>query len=194
MKKFATIVILSLIMTGCISPAEARTPRLDGDIRSFISVNRNVNFVDKMVYDYNFNARSISLSKNTEDLTNAINNTKKQIGKTWYVFSGSTPKGWDCSGLVRWTYSHLDFDFYHGATAQMNYGKIVQEPKYGDLVGFKYHASSSRYYHIGIYISEDMMLHSGGKRGDKTEITSISKWAKNNGKSKTYYSRIVETN
>jgi hypothetical protein len=38
------------------------------------------------------------------------------------------------------------------------------------------------------------MLHSGGKRGDKTEITSISKWGKGNGDVVITYTRIVETN
>lgn len=193
MKKFATIVILSLIMTGCITPAEAKTPPNTIYFGNTVDFQRTTPLIDNMVQHRNFTIRSISLSKNTEDLSLAVANTTKQVGKTWYVFAGSSPRGWDCSGLVRWTYAHLDINLYHGANSQMNSGKTVSEPKYGDLVGFKYR-SSSRYYHVGIYVSEDLMLHSGGKRGDKTELRSISGWAKDNHNSIISYTRIVETN
>ena len=133
------------------------------------------------------------LNQNLSDLTVAIENTEQYVGKTWYVFSGSTPRGWDCSGLVRWTFSHMGFELYQSATAQMdNYGYRVQEPKYGDIVGFKYQGSS-RYYHVGIYISEDLMLHSGGKTGDRTELRSISGWSKDNSDSLVSYNRLVDT-
>jgi cell wall-associated NlpC family hydrolase len=132
------------------------------------------------------------LRQNLSDLTVAIENTEQYVNKTWYVFSGSTPQGWDCSGLVRWTFAHMGFDLYHSATAQMeNYGYKVSEPKYGDIVGFKYHGGSM-YYHVGIYISDDLMLHSGGKKGDRTELRSISNFAGEH--SKVSYSRLVDTN
>jgi cell wall-associated NlpC family hydrolase len=131
------------------------------------------------------------LKQNLSDLKVAIDNTSKYIDKTWYVFSGSTPEGWDCSGLVRWTFSHMGFDLHHSATAQMEFGNTTKKPKFGDVVGFKYHGASM-YYHVGIYISEDLMLHSGGKRGDKTELRSISNFAGEH--SKASYSRLVETN
>jgi len=130
------------------------------------------------------------LLQNLSDLTVAIENTEQYVGKTWYVFSGSTPSGWDCSGLVMWTYSHMGFDLYHSATAQMNSGYLIKEPKYGDIVGFKYNGASV-YYHVGIYISEDVMLHSGGKRGDRTELRSISNFAGKH--SSISYSRLVDT-
>jgi cell wall-associated NlpC family hydrolase len=73
----------------------------------------------------------------------------------------------------------------------MNSGHLVKHPKYGDIVGFKY-PGASVYYHVGIYISDDTMLHSGGKRGDRTEFRSISNFAGNY--SSVSYSRLVETN
>lgn len=137
--------------------------------------------------------RSIELKQNLINLRLAIENTEKYVGKTWYVFSGSTPKGWDCSGLVTWTFANMGFDLYHSATAQMkDYGYQVENPKYGDIVGFR-HSGSSRYYHVGIYLSDGMMLHSGGKRGDKTEVVNIDEWAKGNGGSVVHYNRIIET-
>ena len=154
------------------------------------TIQAKPSLISEMVSTKQFTARTLTLTKNTTELGIAVNNARKHVGKTWYVFSGSTPSGWDCSGLVKWTYSHLGFDLYHSATAQMKFGKPVKNPKYGDIVGFKYNGASM-FYHVGIYISEDLMLHSGGKRGDRTELRSISDFA--GSYSTVSYSRIVDT-
>jgi cell wall-associated NlpC family hydrolase len=129
--------------------------------------------------------------------TKALNETlflvKKQIGKTPWVFSGSTPSAWDCSGMVRWTYAHLGVDLEHSATKQRLSGEFVTKPKIGDLVSFNYQSYGSA-YHIGIYVGPDEMIHAGGKPGDRTEIRSIKNWQKANGNSDVTYTRIIETN
>jgi cell wall-associated NlpC family hydrolase len=152
-------------------------------------------FMERQAYLYEKEQEQIRLKnkqlrQNFDDLRVAIENTYKYINKTYYVFSGSTPEGWDCSGLVMWTYSHLGFNLYHSATTQMEFGELTNDPKFGDVVGFKYNKSDS-YYHVGIYVSEDLMLHSGGKRGDVTEFKSISRFAGKH--SKVFYSRLIET-
>jgi cell wall-associated NlpC family hydrolase len=141
-------------------------------------------------------AEIIRLEKVAEDTTNlnkAIAATKKYVGKTWYALGGSTPDAWDCSGLVLWTYGHLGINLYHSASVQKDAGPLVEEPKIGDIVAFTYQGAS-RAFHTAIYVGAGEMLHSGGKRGDRTEITSIARWAKGNGDAKVTYTRIVETN
>lgn len=133
------------------------------------------------------------VARDTENMNKAVAATKKYIGKTWYVLTGSTPDGWDCSGLVLWTYAHLGVELYHSASVQKEAGTFVTEPKIGDIVAFTY-KGSSRAFHTAIYTGPDEMLHSGGKKGDRTEITSISRWAKGNGNVEVTYTRIVETN
>jgi hypothetical protein len=129
--------------------------------------------------------------------TKALNETlvlvKKQVGITPWVFQGSSPRAWDCSGLVKWTYAQLGIDLYHSATKQRHLGAVVTEPKIGDLVSFSYSNYSSA-YHIGIYVGPDEMLHAGGKTGDRTKIISISEWAEDNNNSDVVYTRIIETN
>jgi len=138
-------------------------------------------------------ARLEKVAKDTRNLNKALALTKKYVGKTWYVLGGSTPDAWDCSGLVLWTYAHLGVDLYHSASVQKEAGTLVDTPKIGDIVAFT-HKGYSRAFHTAIYTGPDEMLHSGGKRGDKTEITSISKWAKGNANAVVTYTRIVETN
>jgi cell wall-associated NlpC family hydrolase len=138
-------------------------------------------------------ARLEKIAEDTKNLNTAIAATKKYVGKTWYAHGGSTPDAWDCSGLVLWTYAHLGINLYHSASVQKDSGPLVTKPKIGDIVAFTF-AGSTRAFHTAIYTGPDEMLHSGGKRGDRTEITSISRWAKGNGNVEVTYTRIVETN
>jgi len=138
-------------------------------------------------------ARLESVANDTKKLNETLILVKKQIGKTPWVFSGSTPSAWDCSGLVMWTYSHLGVELRHSASSQRLSGDFVKKPKIGDLVSFN-HKSYGSAYHIGIYVGPDEMIHAGGKPGDRTEIRSIKGWAKDNGNSQITYTRIIETN
>jgi cell wall-associated NlpC family hydrolase len=138
-------------------------------------------------------ARLKKIADDTATLNETLVLVKNQIGITRWVLGGSTPRAWDCSGLVTWTYNHLGIELRHSATTQRNSGTIVTEPKIGDLVSFN-HRGWKNAYHIGIYLGPDQMIHSGGKPGDRTEIRSISDWAKVNGNSEVVYTRIVETN
>jgi cell wall-associated NlpC family hydrolase len=138
-------------------------------------------------------ARLEKIAADTKNLNEVLVLVKNQIGTTPWVFQGSSPRAWDCSGLVRWTYARLGVDLRHSASAQRLAGEFVTEPKIGDLVSFNYRSYGSA-YHIGIYVGPDEMIHAGGKPGDRTEIRSISGWQKDNGNSEVTYTRIIETN
>lgn len=135
-------------------------------------------------------AHQQTVESNTEKLNNVIEALTDRVGKTRYVFSGSTPRGWDCSGLVVWAYSKLGVELEHSASKQQYAGEAVEEPKLGDIVVFKYKGRSSA-YHVGIYLYPDTMIHSGGGPGDVTSIVSISKFAGEH--SSVLYKRIIET-
>lgn len=137
-------------------------------------------------------ARLEKIANDTKTLNETLVLVKNQIGITRWVLGGSTPRAWDCSGLVTWTYAQLGVELRHSASAQRNAGTIVTEPKVGDLVSFSHGSRGA--YHIGIYLGPDEMLHSGGKPGDRTEIRSISGWAEDNWDSTIVYTRIIETN
>jgi cell wall-associated NlpC family hydrolase len=138
-------------------------------------------------------ARLEKIASDTKTLNETLVLVKNQIGKTPWVFQGSSTRAWDCSGMVRWTYAHLGLDLRHSASAQRLAGEIVTEPKIGDLVSFNYRSYGSA-YHIGIYVGPDEMIHAGGKPGDRTEIRSISGWSKDNNNSDVTYTRLIETN
>jgi cell wall-associated NlpC family hydrolase len=120
-------------------------------------------------------ANQARLIRNTTQMKSAIAALRKHVGKTWYVFSGETPRGWDCSGLVRWTYNQVGIELEHSATAQANAGEVVTDPVPGDIVGFAYDGRKS-FYHVGLYIGNGKMIHAKA-RGTTTRIESIKEFA-----------------
>lgn len=95
---------------------------------------------------------------------------RPHIGKTWYVFSGSTPAGWDCSGLTMWFYDGLGIELEHSATAQFQHGERVTSPLPGDLVAWSRNGKTSG--HVGIYAGDGQVIHSQ-RPGTRTMVSDI---------------------
>ena len=110
---------------------------------------------------------------NRQALEERLVELEKYVNKTWYVFSGSSPSGWDCSGMTKWFYQDLGIELDHSASKQAkNAGYYVDTPQIGDIVGFK-HLNSNKYYHVGIYAGDNMIIHAK-KPGTRTEKISLS--------------------
>lgn len=86
----------------------------------------------------------------------------KQYLGTPYVWGGSTPKGFDCSGFVQHVYNELGIELPRNSRAMYLVGTHVNknELKVGDLVFFKY---GGRLGHVGIYIGHGKMIHSANQ-------------------------------
>lgn len=123
-------------------------------------------------------------------MNNTLEELNKYVGKTWYVFSGSTPRGWDCSGLVVWFYGQMGYELPHSATKQGLMKPKITDPKPGDIVVTKY-INSKNFIHSGIYIGDNRMIHSGFKKGQRTEIINLND-ASFDGQ-RHYFVRVIET-
>ena len=133
------------------------------------------------------------IETNKNRIENLIEKVReKYVGKVWYVFSGSTPSGWDCSGFTMWFYKKLGVELEHRATLQRHDadGKVVKDPKVGDLVSFSYGHKNWWSYHVGIYVGNGKMIHSATP-GTRTEVASIEKFGGNY--SEVTYVRFIET-
>ena len=171
MKKLLAIVAMTAVMTTCGIQAKAQNVYMPQT-----QVITQESFMDYLVE-----------RKRTEVINNRIDELKQQVNKTWYVFSGSTTRGWDCSGLVMWFYSDLGYELEHSVNDQMVSGQIVTEPMVGDIVTLKY-KGSKRGYHNGIYVGDGFYIHAP-KPGRLTSLDSIS--ASGGSYSDVVYTRII---
>jgi cell wall-associated NlpC family hydrolase len=88
---------------------------------------------------------------------------------TPYVWGGSSPGGFDCSGFVAYVYAQMGVSLPHLAAAQYSYGTPVSQSDLqpGDLVFF------DGLGHVGIYIGGGQFIHSP-HTGDVVKISSLS--------------------
>lgn len=79
-----------------------------------------------------------------------------------YVYGGSSPKGFDCSGFTTYIYKQFGYSLNRTASGQLDNGTAVSmsELQPGDLVMFKKSGSGSkRASHVGIYIGNNQFVH-----------------------------------
>ena len=88
-----------------------------------------------------------------------------------YVWGGTSPKGFDCSGFTQYVYKQLGITLNRTAAQQLENGTSVTNLQTGDLVFFtNTYATSAAASHVGIYIGNNQFIHAanGG-----VKITSL---------------------
>jgi cell wall-associated NlpC family hydrolase len=92
-----------------------------------------------------------------------------------YVWGGSTPRGFDCSGLVSYVFAQIGVSLPHSSYSQFGMGTAVSisQLQPGDLVFF---TGAS---HVGIYIGGGQFIHAP-HTGDVVKISSLSGYYSSN--------------
>ncbi|HEU5214582.1 MAG TPA: NlpC/P60 family protein [Gaiellaceae bacterium] len=90
---------------------------------------------------------------------------------TPYVWGGSSPSGFDCSGFVMYVFAQVGISLPHYTVAQWSYPNAVSVPRDelqpGDLVFF------AGLGHVGIYVGNGQFIHAP-HTGDVVRIDSLS--------------------
>ena len=84
--------------------------------------------------------------------SDVISIAKQYIGVP-YVYGGSTPSGFDCSGFTQYVFAKAGKSLPRVTTAQQAAATPVSNPQPGDLVFF-----GSPSWHVGIYVGDGMMI------------------------------------
>ncbi len=90
-----------------------------------------------------------------------------------YVYGGSTPSGFDCSGFTSYVFKQMGYTLNRVSADQIHNGVPVSKSELipGDLILFK-KQGASRIHHVGIYVGDGMMIHSP-QTGDVIKYASI---------------------
>jgi cell wall-associated NlpC family hydrolase len=96
-----------------------------------------------------------------------VNVARAQIG-TRYVFGGTSPNGFDCSGLVRYVMAALKVELPRTAAQQARIGdEVSTDPsrlRPGDLLTFGRRGRGG-VSHIGIYVGQGRYVHASSVAG-----------------------------
>ena len=127
------------------------------------------------VLNYGCSSTKYSHNKSTiqKEKYTIIKTAKKMLGVR-YRYGGTSPRtGFDCSGLVQYTFQAAGIHLPRTTSRQYHASRPVQKKylKAGDLVFFKT-AISRMVSHVGIYLGKNKFIHAPSS-GSKVTISSL---------------------
>ena len=111
----------------------------------------------------------------TDYKSKAIAIAKSQMGVK-YVWGGTTPSGFDCSGLVTYAFKNAGYNKLPRTAGEMyNVGTKVTSYKPGDLL-FYATSGGKKVTHVAIYIGNGQMIHAATSKGVSIASINNSYW------------------
>lgn len=110
---------------------------------------------------------------------------------TPYVYGGNGPDSFDCSGFVKYVFTHFGYHINRTASTQLSNGTAVSKDQLqpGDIVFFKNAGDTHAASHVGIYVGGETFIHASS---DTREVEHSSLVTSNNAKKYIAARRIVD--
>jgi len=102
----------------------------------------------------------------------------RYVGKVDYVWGGTTPAGFDCSGLTQYCYREIGITIPRNSRTQFRAGAYIPPDRLdvlvaGDLVFFGYGGDANRIHHVGMYVGDGNYVHAPAT-GQKVTVSSLT--------------------
>ncbi len=162
----------SSIITSLNTGAKLDVTGITGDWYQ-VKYNGQTGYVYKSYLQLGESSSSGSSSSSTGDGAAIVAQAKKYLGVP-YVYGGTSPSGFDCSGLVYYVFMQEGYSLYRTAGAQYRNGVAVSrsELQVGDIICF-YNSAMTSIGHVGIYVGDNQFIHASSGSG-KVIISSLS--------------------
>lgn len=103
---------------------------------------------------------------------------RRFVGVTPYVWGGTTPSGFDCSGLTMYSYRQIGINIPRTSREQYRFGAFIPPDRTdllqpGDLVFFGRGGDPNRVHHVGIYAGSGSFIHAP-QTGMKVSVSSLT--------------------
>jgi len=115
---------------------------------------------------------------NNEVASKAIVYAKEMLGKP-YKYAGDTPEGFDCSGLVKYSYGRAGISMPRDTQTQRRMSVLVSMRglREGDLLFFDQEGKKTS--HVGLYLGNGRFIHAPSNRGKvRTDSINAEFWKK----------------
>ena len=147
------------VSTSLLSTTKQTTSRSTMNQRTTTKTTSNNATTDTTAKASNTTASTTTSSSTTNTTSTGKGSEVVAYAKTLlgckYVYGGTTPSGFDCSGFTQYVYKHFGVNLNRTAAAQYSNGKSVTSLQAGDLVMF----GKSGISHVGIYIGGNSFIH-----------------------------------
>ncbi|CAH0188675.1 D-gamma-glutamyl-meso-diaminopimelic acid endopeptidase CwlS [Peribacillus sp. Bi96] len=119
--------------------------------------------------------KQTAMNNSSNKSTAIVKEAKKHLNVR-YVWGGTTPKGFDCSGFLKYVFEKsADVTLPRTVSEIYKKGTKVSKPQVGDVVFFETYKSGAS--HAGIYIGGNQFIHSSSSGVTITSMDN-SYWEK----------------
>jgi cell wall-associated NlpC family hydrolase len=152
----AAVMIVGLVLMMNIGPAQATEsdPSIQDRWNAMVESNSKTASVKDQQQAID---RQLAQAQETELRLQIVAEALTHVGQVPYVLTGSTPRGWDCSGFTRYVFAKFDINLEHSAGKQSRTGTWTGVPQPGDLISFE---RGNGIEHIGIYVGDGVIVES----------------------------------
>ncbi|MCE7791222.1 NlpC/P60 family protein [Salipaludibacillus sp. CUR1] len=106
--------------------------------------------------------------------SSGIISTARSLVGTSYVWGGTSPSGFDCSGFIQYTFAQNGQSIPRTVSQMWSAGTSVSSPRTGDIVFFETRTGPS---HAGIYLGNNQFIHAGSSTGVTISSMNNSYWS-----------------